>query len=55
MGPDKKDRRGVVPLTIEFLLKKRLEWREEKKLIIKCSFFEIYLMELRDLGRLYKC
>ena len=55
MGPDKKDRRGLVPLSVEALLQKRLEWKEEKRLTIKCSFYEIYLMELRDLGRLYKC
>jgi hypothetical protein len=39
---------------MEWLLRKRLEVKEEKKIIVKCSFYEIYLMELRDLGRNYK-
>ncbi len=56
LGPDKRprDRRGIIPLSMEWLLRKRLEVKEEKKIIVKCSFYEIYLMELRDLGRNYK-
>ena len=36
---------------MEFLLRKKKEWKNTKRLIIKCSFFEIYLNEVRDLGR----
>ena len=55
LGSDKKDRRGVILHTFEYLLEKRKKLKGEKIITITCSFYEIYLNQVRDLGRNYSC
>ena len=47
------DKRGLVPRTVEYLLKKANEFQNERELIITCNFFEIFLDQVRDLGKSY--
>lgn len=49
----KKDRRGLVPKTIEFLFKRGKELEEIREFVITCSMVEIYLDQVRDLGKAY--
>lgn len=49
----KKDRRGLVPKTIEFLFKRARELEEIREFVITCSMVEIYLDQVRDLGKSY--
>ena len=49
----KKDRRGLVPKTVEFLFKRAKELEEIREFVITCSMVEIYLDQVRDLGKAY--
>ena len=50
-GENKKDRRGLVPRTVELLLQKNKEFQGVKEFVLTCSFAEIYLDQVRDLGK----
>jgi len=45
------DKRGQVIHVMEYLLRRKNELKKSKRLVISCSFFEIYLNEVRDIGR----
>lgn len=45
------ERQGMVPRTIEFLLKSSRELQEIREFVITCNMFEVYLDQVRDLGR----
>lgn len=49
----KTDRKGLVPKTIEYLFKRGKELEEIREFVISCSMVEIYLDQVRDLGRSY--
>ena len=46
-----KDKKGLIPKTIEYLLKKNKEMEGIRELILTCTFVEIYLDQVRDLSR----
>lgn len=50
----KKDRRGLVVKSVEYLFKRGKEMEESREFVISCSMFEIYLDQVRDLGREYE-
>ena len=50
-GDAKKDRRGLVPKTVEMLFQKNKEFQGQKEFVLTCSFAEIYLDQVRDLGK----
>lgn len=47
----RKDRRGIVPRSLEFLFKKATEFDEIREFVITASLAELYLENVRDLGR----
>lgn len=49
----KKDRKGLVVKTVEYLFKRARELEEIREFVISCSMVEIYLDQVRDLGRAY--
>ena len=49
----KKDRRGLVPKTVEYLFRRGKELEEIREFVITCSMVEIYLDNVRDLGKAY--
>ena len=49
----KKDRRGLVPKTVEYLFRRAKELEEIREFVITCSMVEIYLDQVRDLGKAY--
>ena len=51
---DSKDPRGLIPLTIEFLFEQHNKMKDTREFIITCSYYEIYLNKVRDLGRDYE-
>ena len=53
MGPDRGDRRGLIPLAMEYFLEMKRELKYKNNMIIKCGFYEIYLNEVHDIGRNY--
>jgi len=46
-----KDKRGIIPKTIEYLLNKNQEMAGVRELILTCNFVEIYLDQVRDISR----
>lgn len=50
-GESKKDRRGLVAKTVELLLQKNKEFAGTKEFVLTCNFAEIYLDQVRDLGK----
>lgn len=50
-GESRKDRRGLVPRTVELLLQKNKEFQGQKEFVLTCNFAEIYLDQVRDLGK----
>lgn len=51
-GPDQhKDRRGLVPRAVEYLLKKNssMDRTTSRELVLQCSFMEVYIDKVRDL------
>jgi len=46
-----KDKKGLVPKTIEYLLNRNQEMEGVRELILTCNFTEIYLDQVRDLAR----
>lgn len=53
IGDTRKDRRGFVPRTIEHLFKKAKEMEDIREFVITCSMTEIYLDQVRDLGKAF--
>ncbi|KAL4466133.1 hypothetical protein ABPG74_004370 [Tetrahymena malaccensis] len=49
----RKDRRGLVPRTVEHLFRKAQELEDIREFVITCSMTEIYLDQVRDLGKAY--
>lgn len=47
----RKDRRGLIARALEFLLKKAAEFDEIREFVITASLAELYLDQVRDLGR----
>ncbi|EGR27798.1 kinesin motor domain protein [Ichthyophthirius multifiliis] len=47
----KKDRRGLIPRTIEYLFRKSQELEDIREFVISCSIAEIFLDQVRDLGK----
>lgn len=52
-GEGDADRRGLLPRTVEYLFDRIEECSERKEIGMVCSFLEIYLDQIRDLGRAY--
>ena len=50
---DTVDRKGLVSRTVESLIKKGKEVENTKAFVISCSMFEVYLDQVRDLGKAY--
>ena len=50
---EKIDKRGMVLLFVDFLLKECQEMEEHHDHIITCSMYEIYKEQIRDLGKAY--
>jgi len=48
-----KDKKGLIPKTIEYLLKKNQEMEGVRELTLTCNFVEIYLDQVRDLSHNY--
>ncbi len=42
-----------MPRTIDYLFKKAKDLEEIREFVITCSFIEIYLDQVRDLGKAY--
>lgn len=49
----RKDRRGMIPRAFEYLQRKGVEFEEMREFEITVSVAEIYLDQVRDLGRSY--
>jgi len=49
----RKDKRGLVPRTVEHLFRKAKELEDIREFVITCSMTEIYLDQVRDLGKPY--
>lgn len=49
----RKDRRGLIPRTVEHLFRKAQELEDIREFVITCSMTEIYLDQVRDLGKAY--
>jgi hypothetical protein len=49
----RKDKRGLVCKTLEYFFKKAQELEEIREFVLTCSLCEIYLDQVRDLGRAY--
>ena len=45
------ERQGLVPRAIEYLLKSSRDLHEIREFVITCNMFEVYLDQVRDLGR----
>lgn len=52
-GAADRDKRGGVCKTIEYLFRKAEELSEIREFVITCSLAEIYLDQVRDLGKAY--
>jgi len=50
-GESRIERRGLILKTVEYLFKKSKEAEDTREFVITCSFFEIYLDQIRDLGK----
>jgi len=48
-----KDKKGLIPKTVEYLLKKNQEMEGVRELTLTCNFVEIYLDQVRDLSHNY--
>ena len=49
----KRDKRGMVCRAVEFLFKKAQELEDIREFVLTCSLAEIYLDQVRDLGKAY--
>lgn len=53
-GEGGEERRGLLPRAVEYLFERIQERRERKEIGMVCSFLEIYMDQVRDLGQAYK-
>lgn len=47
----RKDKKGIVPRTMEYILRKAKDFEDVREFVIQASFFELYLDQIRDLGK----
>eukprot|EP00392_Amoebophrya_sp_AT5.2_P006938 g6950.t1 len=52
-GEGAGDRRGMLPRAVEYLFERIEQVSERKEIGMVCSFLEVYLDQVRDLGRAY--
>ncbi|CAD7922816.1 unnamed protein product [Amoebophrya sp. A25] len=52
-GEGASERRGILPRAVEYLFERIEENAERKEIGMVCSFLEVYLDQIRDLGRAY--
>ena len=50
---NKRDKRGLIPLTCEHIFDLNKKITNNQQYELSCSFVEIYLDQVRDLGKLY--
>jgi len=50
---NQKDKKGLIPKTVEYLLNRNQEMEGVRELILTCNFVEIYLDQVRDLAHNY--
>jgi len=47
----RKDRKGIVSRCLEAILRKAKDMEDIREFVITASFFELYLDQVRDLGK----
>lgn len=47
----RKDKKGIVSRSLEFLLRKAKDVEESREYVMTASFYELYLDQIRDLGK----
>lgn len=50
-GEGRRDRKGIIPRCVEFLLRKAKEMEEKMEFVMNAQFYELYLDQIRDLGK----
>lgn len=50
-GEGRRDKKGIIPRCVEFLLRKAKEMEEKMEFVMNAQFYELYLDQIRDLGK----